>query len=84
MPMMNGEQFYREVLKTKPHLAPYFIFLTGDVVNKETQQFLTSTNNPHLDKPFQLSKLEAVGTEVLAKKEAQRAINGSRASLMPA
>ncbi len=86
MPVMNGEQFYREVLRRKPHLAPNIIFLTGDVVSAETRQFLASTNNPHLDKPFQLSKLETVVAEVLGRKEARRddAIHGARPSLAPA
>jgi CheY-like chemotaxis protein len=42
------------------------VFLTGDVVNEETQHFLASTGNPHLDKPFQLTRLEAVIAEVLS------------------
>jgi len=44
------------------------IFLTGDVVNEETRQCLASTGNPHLEKPFQLSRLEAVIAEVLSAR----------------
>jgi len=55
MPNINGEQFYREVLKMKPDLASRIIFLSGDVVNQETQAFLQSTGNPKLDKPFNLA-----------------------------
>ena len=66
MPVMNGEQFYHALANINPDLARRVIFLTGDVVNEETQQFLTSTGNPHLDKPFQLTRLEAVIAEVLS------------------
>jgi two-component system NtrC family sensor kinase len=70
MPVMNGEQFYRELARIKPELADRTIFLTGDVVNEETQDFLASTGNPHLDKPFQLTRLEAVIGGVLSAKAA--------------
>ena len=66
MPVMNGEQFYMALAKTNPALAGRVIFLTGDVVNEETQLFLASTGNPHLDKPFQLARLEAIIAEVLS------------------
>jgi hypothetical protein len=36
------------------------------VVNEETRKFLASTGNPHLDKPFQLTRLEAVIADLLA------------------
>ena len=66
MPGMNGEEFYLALSKITPALAQRVIFLTGDVVNEETQLFLASTGNPHLEKPFQLTRLEAVIAEVLS------------------
>ena len=70
MPVMNGEQFYRKVKETNPALARRMIFLTGDVVNEETQGFLQSTGNPHLGKPFQLAMVEAAVNEILMRKAA--------------
>jgi CheY-like chemotaxis protein len=69
MPVLNGGEFYHQVRQLKPDLARRIIFLTGDVVNEETQEFLNSTGNPHLGKPFQLTTLEAVMLEVLAQQE---------------
>jgi len=66
MPVMNGEQFYQALAGINQDLAQRVIFLTGDVVNEETQKFLASTGNPHLEKPFQLARLEAVIAEVLS------------------
>jgi len=59
MPLMDGREFYEAVRRQKPELARRIIFLTGDVANVETQNFLQSTGNQHLAKPFQLSKVQA-------------------------
>ena len=72
MPNMNGQQFYEEVRKSNPAAADRIIFLTGDVVNEETQAFLKSIGNPHLSKPFQLAGVERAVKEVLRKSSAAR------------
>jgi len=69
MPVMNGEEFYRQVLAKNPALARRIIFLTGDVANEETQQFLISTGNPHLGKPFHLEMIENIVSDALAVRE---------------
>ena len=70
MPKMNGQEFYREAIGIKPELARRVIFLTGDVVNEETQAFLQSTGNPHLSKPFQLARVEEAIAQVLRQQPA--------------
>lgn len=67
MPKMNGQEFYYEAVRRRPALAPRIVFLTGDVVNDETQAFLKSTGNPHLSKPFQLARVEQTLAEVLRR-----------------
>jgi CheY-like chemotaxis protein len=67
MPFMNGQEFYQRVAEKNQSVANRIIFLTGDVVNEETQSFLKSTGNPHLAKPFQLANLQVVIAETLAK-----------------
>ena len=69
MPVMNGQEFYHAVKEKKPALADRIIFLTGDVMNEETQAFLRSTGNLHMGKPFQLAVLERVLSEVVAKQQ---------------
>ncbi|MGV3771550.1 MAG: hybrid sensor histidine kinase/response regulator [Verrucomicrobiales bacterium] len=71
MPAMNGKQFYIEAIKIRPQLANRFIFLTGDVVTEDTQDFLQSSGNPHLPKPFQLKNVE---------KAVQKMLNDTTAS----
>jgi CheY-like chemotaxis protein len=65
MPLMNGRQFYEQAVKKKPALARRVIFLTGDVVNEETQAFLKSIGNPHMAKPFNLGSVKAIVAEAL-------------------
>jgi|SRR5437016_5886130 len=70
MPKMNGEEFYRQAIGKKPELARRVVFLTGDVVNEETQAFLRSTGNPHLAKPFQLARVEEAVATALGQSAA--------------
>ena len=58
MPVLDGQQFYQRVAKLKPALAARIIFLTGDVVNEETQGFLASVGNAHIMKPFQIAVIQ--------------------------
>jgi CheY-like chemotaxis protein/anti-sigma regulatory factor (Ser/Thr protein kinase) len=69
MPIMDGQQFYRRVVQSKPWLASRFIFLTGDVVNEETLAFLRSAGNTYLNKPFRLQEVEATVVRVLSEAE---------------
>jgi CheY-like chemotaxis protein len=71
MPIMNGQEFYNAVKASKPALAQRIIFLTGDVMNQETQSFLDSIGNPHLSKPFQLTHVEAVIARLLQNHTAK-------------
>ena len=60
MPGINGRQFFGLAVEKKPELARRIIFLTGDVVNEETRDFLKSIGNPHIAKPFNLSMVKEV------------------------
>ena len=57
MPGMDGKRFYHEARRTKPELLNRFIFITGDGVNKDTQEFLKGTQNAFLKKPFTIDQL---------------------------
>jgi len=65
MPGINGRQFYNLATQKSPALAQRIIFLTGDVVNEETQAFLQSIGNPHIAKPFNLSSVKTVVAECI-------------------
>ncbi len=57
MPGMDGKRFYHETRRIKPELLNRFIFITGDGVNKHTQEFLQGTQNAFLKKPFTIDQL---------------------------
>ncbi|HEX4645376.1 MAG TPA: response regulator, partial [Verrucomicrobiae bacterium] len=65
MPGLNGQQFYELVARKKPALARRIVFLTGDMVNEETQDFLKASGSPHLAKPFNLENVKRIVAEVL-------------------
>lgn len=75
MPGMNGQQFYEALVECKPEMAGRVVFLTGDVVNEETQGFLRSIGTPHLSKPFQLAAVEKTVEQVLEKAAAASALS---------
>jgi len=68
MPMMDGQEFYKRAIKIKPGMARRFVFLTGDVVSEDTRDFLSSTGNPHIAKPFQLNRVEEAVIKVLREQ----------------
>jgi PAS domain S-box-containing protein len=65
MPGLNGQQFYEILAQSKPELLPRIVFLTGDIVNETTLEFIKSTGNPHIAKPFTLATVEAVIAEAV-------------------
>jgi len=68
MPLMDGKEFYKRAIKLKPSMARRFVFLTGDVVSEDTRDFLESTGNPHIAKPFQLNKVEEAVIKILREQ----------------
>jgi PAS domain S-box-containing protein len=58
MPDMNGLEFYRSLKKIKPELARRVIFVTGDVLEKATSNFLKENNVLNITKPIDIDKLK--------------------------
>ena len=57
MPDISGRQVFEQWLTQSPQLARSVIFLTGDIVSSELQDFLNRTGRPFLSKPFELEAL---------------------------
>lgn len=66
MPGMEGDEFYRRLLDSRPELARRVVFLTGDVLSEDTRFLVNSTGNPHLLKPFGLANVREVVARALA------------------
>jgi signal transduction histidine kinase len=66
MPVMDGESFYAELTRAYPRLRGRIIFLTGDVLSREKQEFLEGTGAPYLTKPCDLEEVRRTVQRVLA------------------
>jgi PAS domain S-box-containing protein len=69
MPGMSGIELYEIIKEKYPNLATRVVFMTGDTINTETNNFLMSTGRPHLDKPFDCFRLVKLVDEVLQKND---------------
>jgi PAS domain S-box-containing protein len=69
MPNMNGQEFYHAATALKPELTDRIIFLTGDLMNEDTANFLESSGVPYLRKPFHLDKIESAIATALKKSQ---------------
>ena len=76
MPGINGRQFHDFVAQKKPALARRIIFLTGDVVNGETREYLESIGNPHIAKPFNLSSVQKAVAETMRANASPEPVAG--------
>jgi signal transduction histidine kinase/ActR/RegA family two-component response regulator len=72
MPEISGAEFYAELKRKGAALEQRLIFVTGDLMNSETMQFIESTGRAWLGKPFDITAitrtisdcLNEVGTSV--------------------
>jgi signal transduction histidine kinase/ActR/RegA family two-component response regulator len=66
MPGLNGQQVYERLHATDPDMSRRIIFITGDVVNEKTQQFLSSQHKVCLSKPFTLGEFRTAINRVMS------------------
>lgn len=65
MPNMSGPELYRNVMLRDSQLGKRMIFVTGDTVNAASRKFLESTGNRWLSKPFNMTDVEQVVSQLL-------------------
>jgi CheY-like chemotaxis protein len=67
MPGLNGQKLYERIRREDPAAARRFIFMTGDVVNQQTNDFLKDERKACLAKPFSIADFRSVvGTLAVA------------------
>jgi CheY-like chemotaxis protein/PAS domain-containing protein len=59
MPVMNGMDLYAEIERSCPDQALKVVFLTGGAFTPALQAFLASVHNERIEKPFDVSALQA-------------------------
>ncbi|HEY2996808.1 MAG TPA: ATP-binding protein [Methylomirabilota bacterium] len=65
MPKLDGPGLYRELQQRHPDLVDRVVFVTGDILGRETAAFLERTRAAHLTKPFDIKQVRRVVAEVL-------------------
>jgi two-component system NtrC family sensor kinase len=66
MPHLDGQELYQEIKRRNGRLAKKMIFVTGDVINPQTRDFLTHSGSRFLEKPFITEEVVRVVRHVLA------------------
>jgi CheY-like chemotaxis protein len=66
MPGMDGVTFYQQLKGIGSPYLDKLIFITGETMDHEIQEFLKSINNPLLDKPFGIDDVKEVIRRLLA------------------
>jgi len=70
MPGMSGMEFYHLLMGSEQSHAEKVIFITGDVVSPETQQFLSEVKRPLINKPIDIQVLkQLVSRQIRASKK---------------
>jgi CheY-like chemotaxis protein len=57
MPGLDGQNFYQSLARARNPLQERFLFVTGDVIAQQTQEFLERHRLPHVAKPFRVEEL---------------------------
>jgi two-component system NtrC family sensor kinase len=68
MPGLNGQEVYERLNASDPEMSRRMIFITGDVVNQNTQEFLRSQDKVCLSKPFTLLEFSSAINRVISPK----------------
>src|SRR6185295_3132237 len=60
MPDVTGMDVYSRCSATRSELAPRFVFMTGGSFHPRTREFLETSSNARIDKPFDLNVLRSL------------------------
>jgi two-component system NtrC family sensor kinase len=66
MPHMDGQELYQEIKRRNGRLAKKMIFVTGDVINPQTRDFLAHSGSRFLEKPFITEEVVRVVRSILS------------------
>ncbi|HEY4490737.1 MAG TPA: ATP-binding protein, partial [Acidobacteriota bacterium] len=72
IPGLSGQQIFEKICEIEPQAPRRFIFITGDLLNQKSEQFLRDQQTPCLSKPFSSDELIAAIRKIL---EAQPSVS---------
>lgn len=65
---ISGMKLYETLNKEQPDTANKIVFIIGDTMNEETNDFLASSGRPYLAKPFRPDEIIDIVEKELAAK----------------
>jgi signal transduction histidine kinase/CheY-like chemotaxis protein len=68
MPGLDGQNFYKSLVRAGNPISERFLFVTGDTVAAQTREFLERNHLPHVAKPFRVEELTEKVHRVLESK----------------
>lgn len=79
MPGMDGRRLFEKVREIKPSLTTNFVFVTGDTNSERTLEFLQSSGNHWLHKPFNFREVTTLVSQHFKGIKAREEANASSA-----
>ncbi|OGN91238.1 MAG: hypothetical protein A2Z70_01800, partial [Chloroflexi bacterium RBG_13_48_17] len=67
MPGMGGINLYKQLQEIAPSLKKRVVFITGDVMGKNTTDFIAKTKAPYITKPFDAEQLKTEINRILVR-----------------
>ena len=67
LPVMDGIEFYEWLKEHHPNMTDRVVFTSGDVMARDTIDFVTNTGRPYIAKPFTPLQLKSLINEVVYK-----------------
>lgn len=67
LPDLDGTEIWRWLVSQRPVLAARVVFITGDIMTPQNEQFLQETGRPVLIKPLAMVQIHKIVDEVLAQ-----------------
>jgi CheY-like chemotaxis protein len=64
MPQITGMELYSEIVRLDPAQALRIVFLTGGAFTPTAREFLVSTMNRRIEKPFDLKEVRRLVNEL--------------------
>jgi PAS domain S-box-containing protein len=73
MPEMNGMDLYREATAVRPELKGRFVFVTGDLIDREVTEFVVGSDVRMIGKPLDIAALRDLVAASVEEGRASRA-----------
>jgi len=73
MPKLNGMDFYNDLKRQGRGMEQRIVFVTGDLMNPDTRQFLESTGCSWVSKPFDITAIKRIAAAPQADRSELKA-----------